>query len=113
MGYWGLCAMNGAPDSISIHLANFEVLDTAELTRNRGKENYKTKEIIGERVLFRDSKGNDVWGESAFYNNPLWQFDINKFGAFVKLSIPLVHNNGSNNILPPKVKKKLLPYLSG
>ena len=99
--------MNGAIDSVSLHLTNFEVLDASAIEIRHGRENYKTKEIIGERVLFKDSKDNHVWGESAFYNTPLWQFDINKFGAFVKLSIPLVHNNGSNNILPPKSKKEV------
>ena len=99
--------MNGAIDSVSLHLTNFEVLDASAIEIRHGRENYKTKEIIGEIPLFKDSKGNWVMGESAFYNNPLWQFDRNKFGAFVKLSIPLVHNNGSNNILPPKSKKEV------
>lgn len=100
--------MNGAADSVSIHLANFEVLDASAIEIRHGREKYATKEIIGERLLFNDSKGNNVFGEKAFCNTPLFQFDVIDYGAFVKFSIPLVHNNGSNNILSPKSRKEVI-----
>lgn len=98
--------MNGAIDTLRVRLTGFEISPNADLEVDPGTKNLKTNEIQGEITLYRDSNYSEIRGKKAYCNTDLFQFDLSGKGAYVKYSVPLVHNNGLNNILPPKSEKE-------
>lgn len=101
-----LGSMNGAIDTLRLRLPVCEISHNADLRIQPGTRNLRTNEIEGEFTLYRKAPGNEITGNKAYCNTDLFQFDISQKGTYVKFSVPLVYNNGLNNILPPTNKNE-------
>jgi len=84
-------------DTMQLCLSNWEVADNSRVTIKPSPMDYGTGELTADFPLWSSSKGKEIRGAGAYFNNDDLQVDVRAYvyGApqcFVKFSIPKIHN---------------------